>query len=355
MLKISESEYENLLKVKTETRRSIGIYIGYIISVAGLSGYVLKFVHSKNDDGNGVFEEIVLLVISLIVIALLFEIIWYKFKSHNRYNGYMQLLMQEECSLNINALTDEEKKDQAFIKHYSTLIKDPDKISNSSDNLFSWEYIIARLNNNVFHNLDKSQDEIKDDILESTDYSKFIFSIPDRYDYSWLKKPELLYHDFFENIIHELYKKETFIEHDHPKRWRLRSGLYELFTRFKDLNIGSQLDRRYIISGWRYPRKITQIGTISVGFLFCFLLYKILSNYTSINCPERFLFQRLGCIEGLSDNENILVAILFGISLFIWCYWLGKFVHGIKRLIYGRNSIDYYCWTFFIFRIQKKK
>ncbi len=95
MFKGSEKEYELLKDEIDIIKRSILQFIGFIISIAGIAVAIAKiFFNPEERHDNSV---IILGVIAggLVVITLLFEIIWYKFKSHNRFSGYIQLLTQE--------------------------------------------------------------------------------------------------------------------------------------------------------------------------------------------------------------------------------------------------------------------
>ena len=81
MNSFSDKEYENLKKDTAEIRQCITRYIGYIVSISGFSGILKIFF-----EGTSPKNTQLVLSLSLVITTLLFEIIWYKFKSHLEIN-----------------------------------------------------------------------------------------------------------------------------------------------------------------------------------------------------------------------------------------------------------------------------
>jgi hypothetical protein len=201
MNQFSDNEYQNLRADTAEVRSCITRYIGYIISVTGAAGFI-KFYFSEELGSMG---TITFLMISLIVLTFLFEIIWYKFKSHNRFVGYMQLLMQEVGAIPYRVIDDKKYwVDKKYISKYDEFkISPEDKGLNI---LYSWEFVMSRLNGNYFaKNLNDDMENAR--YSEAIGKSKFVFSIPfELYPYINVEDRDV---EFFKNIIIPLYRKEN--------------------------------------------------------------------------------------------------------------------------------------------------
>ncbi len=370
MLSISIKEYDYLKNEVLEIRRSINRYIGYIISVAGISGVLIKYLYATNSAGDDEVYvnpiSILISLVALIVITFLFEMLFYKFKSHNRYCGYMQLLSQEMFSaeLDYDVLSNESK---TLKKDYLKLELKSQYTPDGLTDLITWEFVMSRYNNVG------CETSIKN-ILKSTDKIKFKFSFPRDIDLDEVADFEKLDEKFFTKIIIDLYsfnkrkkgnlprlgfgvdaeENDSQVDVDwvsDKKRgllgqiWvEVRYGFGVLFS-FRKVNtrervakiIGASVDSKYLSFGWQYPKKLTQIGFLSFICLSFVLFYGFISCYWSAIT--------VGKIE-------VLPVTVFAVWLMIFLRWIFTFFGNLSHLIAGKYSIEYYCWLFFIFRVQ---
>ena len=331
MNSFSDKEYENLKKDTAEIRQCITRYIGYIVSITGFSG-VLKIFF----DGTSPKNTLLVLSLSLIITTLLFEIIWYKFKSHNRTVGYAQLLIQEMDAIPLQSKKDNfkmkkkslEKKE--YILNYKKYLDK--KLDKGVKDLYSWEFVISRLYNSYFSS--KKNGDLSMALLKSISKTRFVFMTSQRL-YPFI---EINDHDvqFFEKIIFPLYLS------DKPKNY-LRNFFnyfhFLIYTDSKKVLNRLPIDNRYLSNGWRYPKKITQIGFTTAIFTYTYFVYTFLKVY------EWAAFTNL-------DFQYILPSLFFITTTVFFLYWIYKYVFHLKDIIYGRHSIDAYCWQFFIFRTQ---
>ncbi|MEM6734562.1 MAG: hypothetical protein AAF620_00710 [Bacteroidota bacterium] len=346
MNNFSDKEYQNLRNDTAEVRACITRYIGYIISAAGFSG-ALRIFFGNNI---GSFEaQFALMIVTLIIITLLFEVIWYKFASHNRFVGYIQLLMQELDAIPIRTkvrdengdssikryLTDEQLKDKEYIKRYQDFLDDkPDK---GIEDFYSWDFVISRLHSIFYSN--KKEEEREKSILQSIKNSRFVFSIsPQLYPFIEVSDKD---QSFFKEILFPLYirqKSKKFI----PNIFKYFRFLYS--TKAKILLDDISIEDRYVANGWRYPKKITQIAYTVILVIFVYISYSISQEYPFIGFKEVFTAE-----IWKTDIEPIayfLVALAFVV------FWTLRYVKNLKDLIYGKCSIDFYCWMFFLYRTQ---
>lgn len=195
----SEKEYE-LLKSEVDTiKKSILQFIGFILSIAGIAVAIGKIFLNPGDGKDNNVIMLGAIVAGLVATTLLFEIIWYKFKSHNRLVGYIQLLTQEIGFVNLTE--DIKKKESTHDKSYLDNVKIGENTDIYSQKLFTWEYMMMRLNNADF-------DDSKERILESIQKAHFKFSIPVSKEYKNIRIDlrDHLAQDFFKNVVKVLYK-----------------------------------------------------------------------------------------------------------------------------------------------------
>ena len=284
MLAVSNKEYDYLKAEATEIKRSINRHIGYIISVTGVSGVIIKYLHIK-DNGSNLNTTIAMFIslVALIVITFLFEILFYKFKSHNRIRGYMQLLSQEMFSIE---LTSEHlfknRRKRYLIEEFNSQVN-PEGINE----LLFWEFVIARFNN--------VGDEVpKNQILPKTDKIKFKFSIPSWVDTSKLEDITSMDTDFFKEIVMDVHTSNE--NRNVFSRKVVSVGLGFLVLFFKKWSrklisrvISTSVDPKYLSLSWWYPRKVTQIGFLSfLGFSLVFF-FCLSSNYDLTICEMEYL------------------------------------------------------------------
>ncbi len=356
----SDKEYHLLKTEALDNKNSISRYIGYIITVTGVSG-LIKFYF---DNEVGPTGSVVLFFLTLVVLTLLFEVVWYKFKSHNRLVGYIQVLMQEIQAIPYDKMTYKNKegaeindtiKDKDYIKnwkHYNIKKKDKNLVD-----FYAWEFAMARYHENVLFEKENQIQERINNYCDATDKGNYIFSLPD----SWMpytekydgrrKNGETCDRDveFFETVILPIYFKDNAIS--------LQKGLFKyLGFLLRDKSKSQPLkqldvENRYLIYGWEYPRKITQIAFIAASLIYIFLSIFILRHFHPIN-PLNYIESLTG-FETLSFFITVSIPLIFFIaSTWIMIFWIKRYVKGLVELLYGKFSINYYSWQFFIFRIQ---
>ncbi|WP_299124594.1 hypothetical protein [uncultured Winogradskyella sp.] len=356
----SDKEYQILKQDTAEVRASINRYIGYIITITGVSGFIKFYFDSEI----GTSGTLTMFFVSLLVLTLLFEVVWYKFKSHNRMVGYMQLLMQEVDAFPYHIIdTNKHWKNKDYIKYWKIYKEEP--YDKGLKHCFSWEFVMSRLNSNQFNKNKDYDDELKS-FTNALDKSNFIFSLPtnlmaytgimDCYDDENNKIDRDV--DFVSNIVFPIHKKNNSIA-----MWSLPPFKYLRFLYFnknKDIKLDHiTVEKRYLVYGWGYPRKITQIAFMAVCLTYAFFTYYIVNNYEwyykSPNDVNTEVKDNLNLISDALSQLTLdlsLPLILFIGSSFILRFWFMRYVKGLKELVYGKHSIDYYCWDFFVYRVQ---
>ncbi|HRK00964.1 MAG TPA: hypothetical protein PL089_15240 [Ignavibacteria bacterium] len=302
MLQASEKEYQVLKREISDLRICITKYTGYIISIFGASILINKIFFEKNLLGSSL-SILVLLAVTILIVTLLFDVVWYKFNSHNRYVGYFQLLSQEVSHHDLN-------RDELFLKDklYLDLYQDSNKSPNNSKdkNLLTWEYLISRFINAQFH-------QKKNDLLKATDKVRFVFKIPPPYTYRYLSeglkvKYDNIDNEFFKKIIYELYGykegnysfrgyfKDLFVST--AQIWNsikfLYSPIREKTNTVKKINI----DSKYLSGGWEFPKKITQIAFILIILLMFMFIFILWNDFQIMNFQKEFQFINLIIING---------------------------------------------------------
>ncbi len=346
----SDKEYQNLKADTAEVRSCITRYIGYIITVTGFSGFV-KFYFNQDISPSG---TLTLFFIAMTILTFLFEVVWYKFKSHNRLIGYMQLLMQEIHAIPYKNITLKKHwKDKEYIKKYQEYeVTAEDK---GIQHYFGWEFVMSRLNGNQVNKFRSDEDERKA-YTKALDKSNFIFSLPtqlipftetlDCVEEDGKKVDRDV--DFFNKIIYPLYKQDNSIP--------LGSNLFKYFQfmyRKKEKSPmleSPPIEKRYYVYGWEYPRKITQIAFASFGLIYLFSLYFLIKQFGPADFT-RFSNLAWGDWIGYGMEIVLPVVLLLASSSFL-VFWIRRYVKELPELIYGKFSIDYYCWMFFLYRIQ---
>jgi len=336
MIRASEKEYEILKSEVAEVKACITRYIGYIIGLTGLAGLSIKYFSSPSS----VFTLLLIIQVAALLIILLFEIIWYKFNSHNRYVGYIQLLTQE---VGYNELTEEMIKD-VDKSYLDKCCSNSTKIDLTS-NIFSWEFVMSRLNTSMFANVEGKT-------LSVSSKTKFVFRLPPGRKYSELPEEYCtLDKVFFIKVIQPLYGMHG--TKDEGRRIFLFKKLFSTFipllfsvynlyrpirkTSFKFAN--TNIDKRYLSTGWLYPKKMVQVVMIPFSLLVGFYFFISYSKFDLI-------------LNNLLDQGLTLWVFSAFIMLLMYYTFLRRYVLRLSDVIYGKGSIDYYCWTFFLYRVQ---
>lgn len=334
MYKGSEEEYK-LLKNETEViRKSILQFIGYIISISGLAAAAANFISTPKED-----KALIILgsiCVGLVIATLLFDVIWYKFKSHNRYVGYTRLLTQEVGCVKFNdaILSMNDTDENSFLDEVTLR----DNEDGECQNLFTWEYMMARLNTARFENT-------KLRILESVKKIRFKFRLSSDYSYAALSmnNRKEIEDRFFENIVRAIYvpQKDT--------KEKFKDGLHDGFWGLLDLYIPirfsffrerfRRVDRRYLSTGWIFPKKVVQVVFFPVLLLIIFFFWVLIRNF-------RF------SINIFSDEFSVAATSLTILTLVIFFLWVFRYIGGLRSIIFGKYSTEYFSWAFFIFRVQ---
>lgn len=351
MNKFSDQEYHILKTDAAEIRASISRYIGYIITVTGLSG-IIKFYFDNTLSGTA---TLILFFLSLVVLTLLFEVVWYKFKSHNRLIGYIQVLMQEIDAIPYRIIKKKGHwKNKTYLKRWRNYKLSPKK--KRLEDFYGWEFAMSRYNSNVLFAKEETEQDRIDSYTDAINKCNYVFSLPKK----WMPYTEQMDCnkkdgtpcdrdvEFFEKITLPIY----FYDNAFP----LRTHFYKYFKfLFSDKAESEPLknidvENRYLSYGWEYPRKITQIACIAAFMVYMFLIVFVIKNY------DLNLFgvsADAGLFGGLDFKLEMTFPYLAIISsTCIIGFWINRYVKELIELLYGKFSIDYYCWQFFVYRIQ---
>lgn len=335
MLNISEKEFQAISTEIKDIKSCITQYIGYIISLSGFAGAIVKYLF---DSGKLNYFPLIFIFIALLIITFFFDIIWYKFRSHNRHVGYIQLLAKE---IDLQILKKENIKNylskKTYLDQIGILEQKIDGIT--ADNLhvdglsiFSWDFIMSRYRNAEFG--DNSLG-----VINSMKNSFFSFSLPKYYKYSDIdfllpnkkidKSNENLdvHSAFFHEIIYEHYGRKSSFKN--PLKI-----LYNIFikdTSYKFLFDNDNVtDQSYQKVSWSYPRTLFRIVLISVAFL--------------------LLLSVIIILKSTLPKEIIIFTILYN-TLFIFL-WFKRYILKYPDLMFGKDSLEGYFWTFMPFRVQ---
>ena len=271
----------------------------------------------------------------------MYNVIWYKFRSHNRYVGYIQLLTQEINHYKLSGIENQDKLDAGKKSYLDTppdeLIEDEFK----KKRIFAWEFVMSRYNGARFENQ-------QENIISATNKAKFRFHIPDGYKYSQIDNYSTLDKDFFEKIIYPIYGvRKTGFKQIAINALKFPFDVFyqivKLYSPRKrnlvSISPNKNIDSRYVKGGWNYPIVITQTSFVPVLLIFLYLIYFIFFKDRS----DTNIFE--------SDSGWKVITIFIG-SSFIFGIWISKFLKGIYEISHGNESIEFFCWTFFIYRVQ---
>ncbi|MEM8525415.1 MAG: hypothetical protein AAGG68_12315 [Bacteroidota bacterium] len=293
-------EYEYLASEVSEIRLCITRYIGYIIGSNGALFLAIKLFYEENKDIQAtdpefLFQEHNLMpFIGLIIISSLYFVVDYKFASHNRHVGYMQLLSQE-----LNHLQITEKSKIPIGGTHKDLEKGTDtQIYQNADfdkTIMSWQYIMSRWNSRQL-----------EDKYDENGFSKldFRFQLPG-YSYDQLS----LFRD------KEKGKERNVIQ------WFLEEIVWKPQNYYKDKR---KLYTKYRVRSWQYPKYLYFISILQIIIISAFIL-------THVELKSMWLH-----------------AIWMFPVLLIWAYYG---YNNFKAMV-GDRSSDYYCWSFFAYRVQ---
>jgi len=236
MFESSIKEYELLTKEVSEIKACITRYIGFIIGANGLVFVLVKFFnHGTTGQSNELkfagielgLNNFVLPFIGISVLSSLYFLINYKFNSHNRHVGYLQLLSQE-------------------MKHISTTnfwpIRENDKLQpgleenvannlNCPNHIMSWQYIMSRFNS-----------RIQEKEFNSNDFGNLDF----RFALSRKKK-----YDNLDSFVGNLNIIESFLNEIVWKKLNFYSHKRKLYN-------------KYITKSWRYPIYVYILALVQV-------------------------------------------------------------------------------------------
>lgn len=326
MLHFSEKEYDYLKREVSEIRSYITRIIGFILTVAGLSVSLIEaFMETQKP-----LKELAIIGVAVAIITFLFELAWYKFKSHNRYTGYIQLITQEvDFITKERAEKDPDKfKSKDYVKNYDEYIyegtkeEDPNK-KYKKLNLTSWEFIMSRLNSSSALKKNNNSSIEKQKLKKAVTKSMFVFKLPDGYKYKFIDNYDNLDIKFSDKITYDLYRnnksKDSESQDNNPK--------------------GYSIDKRYTTVGWGYPRLITWIAFTAISILLISFISVFVSEFKPISLSD-------------AGFKDFLPPVLLTLVVLTYCWWIVRYLLGLKELSSGRYSIDGYCWTFFIFRVQ---
>lgn len=285
MLEASVKEYELLSKEVADIRSCITNYVGYIIGSNGIIFLLIRYLGTNNDNLN----PILLPLVSLVVISSLYGIINYKFSSHNRHVGYLQLLSQELRHIHYDKKSPISKTEELDKGMNGNL-----KETGHPQTIMSWQYIMSRWNN-----------RIKEDSYNSIDFHKLDF----RFELSSYKYNSLEVYDEKgkENVIHSFLKEIVW------KRYNMKGHSKNLYEKFKTRS-------------WQYPKYIYIVALIQVVLMTFYLFFGVNEK------PDLDL-----------HKWTVLACVLV-----VWVY----FTWNINQVMRGRKTTDFYCWALFAYRIQ---
>ncbi|SOE24069.1 hypothetical protein SAMN06298216_4440 [Spirosomataceae bacterium TFI 002] len=343
MLKSNLKEYEYLEKEVAEIKSCITRYIGYIVSTFAIVIFIGEYMISQTDKPEYVVDfrpfSLTIILAGLVVITLLFEIIWYKFKSHNRHVGYLQLLSQEISHHKIVGkaptqydLNDSEQK--LFNGVYYVYCTDSLEKCRNSGEIHGFKLIMSRYNNAGSLISKKEVEKISKSV-------RFTFYISKNYFKSVIEPNKIadnkkLDVNFFEKITEPQFNASN------EMYWtRFKLGLINLFcylfNRDKAFSHRAQkLYKNYINVGWLYPRKLLQIAVLIIAGLLVFFFWVFFQYFS---------------IKWASSPSITAILHLFILSI-VLNRWITKYLYQHQDMLCGVGSIDYYCWAFFYYRIE---
>lgn len=304
MLEANIKEYEILKSEVKDIKSCITRYVSYIIGTNGivLLSYKLLIYKYLTSERPSTTEEIItelnsfssfynyMPIFAVVIIFSLYFVLSYKFGSHNRYIGFIQLLSQEVKYLKI----DDSKN------HSIQATKNLDEGYTSDEiieedipsTIISWESTISRFNSKL---TPKSFPKRHYDNLD------FRFLINKDLKYSNLKEyvdgkdSYNVIQGFLKNTIWDYYYKNI----------RTKNYYY-----------------KYDVKSWRYPAYIFFLVFIQISILIPVFL-----------------------IIPFSPLFKVILFSLMGICMLY-------FLYDMYQIMYNKKSVNYYCWSFFTYRVQ---
>lgn len=353
MLKPSLEEYKLLRVDLAEIRAQITKYMGFIISILGGAGILSRVFFGEVGSAVGV---LLVMLFTMMVTTLLFEIIWYKFRSHNRHAGYIQMLSHEIAYAPLPA--HDQERDGPYKNYLDSIVKDyysnitgqpgkggTDFVSNLSE-VHSWEFVLSRYRRTTGASGHRW--------LRPLEKSKYAYALGASLRYSDFRDAngEFLNKDkngkskdydlsFYEEVVMHMTGRRrvglhTRLLHGFVNICKAQAKPAHLYDT-KQMKI---MDR-YRFHGWRYPRKLTQMGSIGMAIMFIFSAYEAAKHHLVGFGAVHF--------DGLKTFEIGSVLVAMSLMLLLW---LGRYCYGVLDLESRYESIDYYCWSFLPFRIQ---
>ena len=237
MLEANVKEYEILKNEIADIKSCITRYVTYIIGTNGLVLllYKISFYKYLNPEPSSTIEEITnelgslspfydyMPIVAVTIIFSLYFVLSYKFASHNRYIGYIQLLSKEVKYLKIK-----KKKDYKISKnkhlHLGYNQKKNREITDKElpSTIISWESTISRFNS-----------RLKPTSFPKRHYDNldFRFLLNRKSKYKHLKKYKIgkesynVIQGFLKNIIWEYYYK-SFGKISFYNKYDVKSWMY---------------------------------------------------------------------------------------------------------------------------------
>lgn len=369
---------EYIEKNSLEIRNCITRYIGYIISATIVSGVIGTSVFNKKES---LENSLIIITIAMIIVTFLFKIIWYKFKSHNKFEGFKFLIshetdyihknklrkenifrekfreyLKEKLKLNekdlkyLNAEEDNKKrsyeiiqKTNLYIKYYKSFISEK---KHKFNDLNSFNIALSRRNDAYVLNNSLDHEKLKIKLLDSGVKSQFVFSTSEKhYDHIKIDNYDS---KFFSKIIWPIYGVK--------EKQNMISYFKNLFLSLKTLFLQKMkmphdyfgIDNKYTTIGWRYPRLITRIAFLSILGIYILFILKLYRGYS---IDYTYFHSTLNFKKLFFDKDSFAFLLLItntGIIL----YWIDRFIANINQLIWGRDSIEGNSWQFFFYRVQ---
>jgi len=347
MIKSSEKEYEHLQREVQEIKNCITKYLGYIIAVAGGSGLVFRYTFQDESKSH---LTLFATIVTLIILTFLFDIIWYKFKSHNRHVGYIQMLSQELVHIPIDEFESYSEYKAYLDKFQDLKIENEEEVTKNS--IFTWQYSMSRFfSSDMEKTKTKRFTKRKDKLLTATQRSNFIFKLSKGLKYESLpyETYSQLDTNFFREVIFPLYGNNRNYESIKNQILRYLKALKDFpkfirytyfgksFLDYQELIKG--VNQSYMSNGWSYIKKITQLAFLMITGLYLYFLFLVVSKYHIVHYSE---------INW--ENLKIPAMVLVGTSVYI--FWIGRYLGRLPQIISCEGSIEYFCWTFFIYRVQ---
>lgn len=156
MNKRNLKEYQTIKQEINEIKSCITRYVAILFGESGLSFFLTIYIKEKDVSGNS-FPLILFLLFSIGLTLSIFYVLIYKFKSHNRYAGYIKLINQE-----VQHAYDEEEQRRDPIIAWELVMS---KFVNSPD---TKEYPYERVGKMSFQGIEETDLRDKWDKLHSS-------------------------------------------------------------------------------------------------------------------------------------------------------------------------------------------